>query len=329
MNDVNWFLPSTQDSTDRTAEIEQLLACHGICQLGSGIYVVSGVTMPNGTTLRGVGAGTQLLLDTALPAGFTVRLGSFCAVEALTVMGAEEPIELPEQVGERHGIVFEGTATVKDPGNPPKNSMIHGCFAKAFTGGGITCKDTGYGTDAMLTVSDCQLLNCGAGINIAHFSEYHKFTNILCWRCLYGCINNGGNNMFVNCGFSSNVTGFMMDNSQGQSNNNSHGSAIGCTFNHSDSNRGIGILSLGATSGYVFSGCQVFYSKIVLEDSVGLHFDSLNCGRQVEISIKGGSLTMFTDCVFTVPPLPVTVENNDLVKFINCYTRQGEAVDIR
>ena len=61
----------------------------------------------------------------------------------------------------------------------------------------------------------------------------HMFTNIMASKCLYGCINNGGNNVFVNCGFNSNITGFLIDNSRGQSNNNSHGSAIGCTFNHS------------------------------------------------------------------------------------------------
>ena len=42
-------------------------------------------------------------------------------------------------------------------------------------------------------MSDCHILNCGAGINIDHFSEFHKFTNVLSETNLYGCINNGGN----------------------------------------------------------------------------------------------------------------------------------------
>ena len=39
--------------------------------------------------------------------------------------------------------------------------------------------------------------------------------------------------MFVNCNFSENDMEFLMDNSQKQSKNETHGSAVGCTFNHS------------------------------------------------------------------------------------------------
>lgn len=328
MTKFPFYLPATNDGADRTAEIQQLLDQHGTCQLGSGIYVVSGIQMPRGTSLMGMGSCTKLLLAESVEQGAAVCMDSFCTVKDLFVLGAQEEIPLPEQVGTRHGITFEGTATMKDWSNQPRNSVISGCFASGFTGGGITCHDTGYSTVCSLTVSNCHLWNCGVGINISHFSEYHEFTNVLSSANLYGCINNGGNNVFVNCGFNSNVTGFLIDNSKGQSNNNSHGSAVGCTFNHSDHNNGIGIEILGANSGYVFTGGQMFYSKIRVEDSDGITFTAMNYGRDMDISVKGGSLTMFMDSAFSNAPKSIRIENNDLVKFINCYTRDGEAVGI-
>lgn len=325
MTQIPFYLPATNDGADRTAEIRQLLEQYGACQLGSGTYVVTGIRMPDGTSLSGAGSGTKLLLDADVEGG-AVCLGSFCTVRDLMVIGAEEEIPLPQQVGERHGIVFEGTATIQKYTDQPRNSIISNCFARSFSGGGITCTDTGYSTVCSLTVTNCHVWNCGAGIHISHFSEYHEFTNVLSSANLYGCINNGGNNVFVNCGFNSNVTGFLIDNSHGQSSNNSHGSAVGCTFNHSNKNKGIGIQILGATSGYVFSGGQMFFSKIVLENSVGITFSSMNYGKDMDISVKGGTLTMFTDSVFSNYPASIRVEDNKLVKFINCFTRDGAVV---
>lgn len=325
--DPSYYLASTNDTTDRTEEIEKILREHRMCLLGKGVFYVSGVKMPDNTALRGIGSGTRLILNADVAAGFTVKMSSFCCVKDLCIAGCEESIELPQTVGERHGILFAGNATTKLWTGQPRNSIIEACCISSFTGGGITCVDTGYHICSSLTASNCHILNCGACINISHFSEYHEFTNMLCSESLYGCINNGGNNVFVNCGFNSNITGFVIDNSGGQSCNNSHGSAIGCTFNHSDGNKGIGIRIMGASHGYVFSGCQVFYSKIIVEASSAIVFDAFNFGKNSEIEVTGGRLVMFTGCAFGNTPA-VRVTDNEAVKFLNCYTRDGEEVRI-
>ncbi|MBQ3147720.1 MAG: hypothetical protein IJB91_08345 [Oscillospiraceae bacterium] len=321
-----YFLPSTHDDTDRTPEIQALLETYGTCQLGSGIYVTTGITMPEGASLMGVGYATKLLLREDISAGYTVKLDSFCTVKDLAVMGARETITLPETVGDRHGLAFIGNATLTDWKNQIHNSIITGCYLFGFTGGGITCTDTGYHVRSSMAVSNCHIFNCGAGINISHYSEFHMFTNVQCTQNLYGCINNGGNNVFVNCGFNSNATGFLIDNSRGQSPNNAHGSVVGCTFNHTGGNGGIGIQILGAKPGYSFTGCQLFFSQIVLEDSYDILFDTLNTGRQVKILVKGGGLTMFTNCSFGHLPEEIRVEDNENVKFINCFAKTGEPV---
>ncbi len=328
MFDNKYFLESTNDMTDRTAEIQKYLDEFGVCILGAGLYVVNGVDMPDGSTVMGMGKATQVLLDPAAEEGYAISLRSFCTVKNLGLMGSLDTIELPEKVGERHGLMFKGTATKHEWMNgQPLNSMIEGCYMTGFTGGGLTCVDTGYYTRANLAVMNCFMINNFAGINIAHLSEYHKFTNVVCIENVYGCINNGGNNVFSACAFDENQTGFMIDNSMGQSPNDSHGSAVGCTFNHNGHNEGIGIIVLGARSGYVFTGCQTFYSKVILENSVAITFSDFNFGARQEITVKGGALTTFSDCAFGAMPT-VTVENNNSVKFINCFTREGEEVTI-
>lgn len=331
MYDMKYYLPSSGDMTDRTGEIRALLEQYGVCRLGCGTFVVSGLDMPDHTSLMGEGGATTLQLREDVEEGCAVKLGSFCTVKDLHIQGDAARTERQEQleVGTRHGILFQGTATTKDWSGQPRNSIVSGCFITGFTGGGITCHDTGYSTLSCLTVSDCHILYCGAGINISHYSEFHKFTNVLSEKNGYGCINNGGNNVFTNCGFNANIMGFLMDNSKGQSVNNSHGSMVGCTINHSNANEGIGIMSLGTTAGYIFTGCQVFFSKIVVEDSDGLVFDAMNYGRKVEIDIKGGGVVTFSNSVFRPAPDAIRITDNDHVRFINCYDRMtGEAVGV-
>lgn len=321
-----YLIESTGDKTDRTAEIEAKLAEYGTCLLGTGEFYVSGVKMPDNTTVMGMGTATRVILSPEVEAGAAIWIGSFCSVKDLFLMGTEERTEvIPESVGERHGILFKGTATIKDWSGQPMHSMISGCEMTGFSGGGITCWDTGMKARCSLTVVNCHVFYCGAGINIPHYSEYHEFTNVLCIYNTYGCVNNGGNNVFVNCGFTGNKTGFLIDNSEGQSPNNSHGSAVGCTINHTDNNNGVGVKILGATSGYVFSACQIFYSKIEIENSAGIHFDSLNCGKKVEVSVKGGKPVIFTNSVF-LNQVPLSTDETAKVKFINCFTREGNPV---
>ena len=50
-----YVLSSTGNQKDRTEEIEKILKEKGSCVLGTGDFYVSGVKMPEGTTLSGLG----------------------------------------------------------------------------------------------------------------------------------------------------------------------------------------------------------------------------------------------------------------------------------
>ena len=324
----NHYIECKDDFFDVTDKIENILLKYGVCELGPGKFYVSGIKMPDNTSIFGKGAATKLILKDDARDGAAIRMGSLCTVKNLYICGSEEKISLPEKVGKRHGILFCGDAEkTRDFANQPKSSIIDACFITGFTGGGIACDNTGYSPRSSITASNCHIFNCGAGIYIPYFSEYHEFTNIISTENLYGCINNGGNNVFINCGFNSNITGFVIDNADGKANNQAHGSAIGCTFNHSDGNKGIGISVIGAKWGYVFSGCQLHYSRVIVENSTNISFNNFNVGREHSFEIKGGNLTTLINCTFLVDA-NIKIEENDKVKIINCYTTDGKKVVI-
>ena len=323
-------LMATNDKTDRTEEIEKLLIETGVCRLDSGDFYVKNIVMPNDTMLIGNGTATRLRLLEGTEECFVVKMASRCIVKDLHLVGSEEEIIPEEQLGKRHGIVFEGSSEKPGTGGP-LHGTIENCYARSFSGGAITCRNSGYPVSCSMNVSDCWLVNCGAGVHIPYWSEYHKFTNVTATQCWYGCINNGGNNMFANCNFSENELGFLMDNSRKQSRNETHGSAMGCTFNHSGyytgKNKGTGIRILGTVNGYVFSGCQVFYAKIELEGVEGAIFDCFNFGSGEVIRVNGGGTVMFTHCMFGSSPNAAIIDNQ-CTHFVNCYTRAGDPINV-
>lgn len=325
--DTNAFLASTGDSTDRTADIVTMLTTYGVCHLGYGEFYVNNLEMPNGTSIVGTGYGTKIILSGS-SAGFAIKPQNYCIVRDVCIVGSTGSITLRDVVGNRHGILWQGNYT-QDPtsGNQPMKSIISNVWINRFTGGGITCYDTGYGTYNNLEVVNAYIADCGAGINVSYWSEFHKFTNVRTQGCYYGCINNGGNNVFVNCDFSTCKLAFLMDNSQSQSQNNSHGSCVGCVFNHTDENTGIGIKVLNCKNGFIFDGCQIFFSRIYLENSDGIvvsgcNFGSVNTG----IMISGGNTILFANNMHQTDP-SITISGNTKTHFVNCYNRAtGELI---
>lgn len=328
--DTNNYLAPTGDATDRTADILTMLSTRGICRLGPGDYYVNNLQMPNGSSIIGSGHATRIRLA-GTSDGYAIKIGSRCLVQDVRIAGAESDITFGSNIGGRHGILWQGDYTQHT--TAPDRSMVSNVWIYGFSGGGITCYDTGYGTSNALEVVNGYILNCWAGINISYWSEFHKFTNVRCGECRIGCVNNGGNNIFVNCDFSSNLEiAMLMDNSQGQSPNHTHGSCIGCVFNHTahagTANSGVGIEMLNCDrSGFVFDGCQIFFSRIHLEDTDGIVFNSCNFGYlNCDIEISGGGAVLFLGNMHQEKPT-ISITGNPNVHFANCYVKTtGESV---
>ena len=334
-SDTNNYLASTGDSTDVTSSIVSMLQMSKICRLGPGDFYVHGIDMPDDTMLCGSGPGTRIVLTgTNTDTGYAVKLGNRCSVKDVMIIGNTTDIQyanVSQNIVERHGILFEATYSVDS--STKEKCNIDNVWIKNFTGGGITCYNTGVGSTSCINVSNCFIYRCNAGVYIPFYSEFHRFTNVHAHNCYYGAVNNGGNCSFVNCGFSANRVGMLMDNSNGQSTNSSHGSVVGCVFNHSDGNNGVGIKIDGMRNGEVFSDCQLFYSDIVVNNSSGIQFNNFNCGGTsgtVSVNItKGGQggLILFNNCIFADGCYDINVDSGyTQCKFVNCWNRSGIAV---
>ena len=70
----------------------------------------------------------------------------------------------------------------------------------------------------------------------------------------------------------------------------------------------------------------MFYSKLIVEDSNGIIFDTFNFSRGMDISVKGGKLVMFSNCGFPEKPASIKRTEDANLRFVNCYTWDGEEV---
>lgn len=322
---TNDYLASTNNNADRTSDIIAMLEQTGTCRLGPGDFFVHNLHMPSFSTIVGSGHKTRVYLMPGIEDGYVIRLNEFCAVKDLCIIHPNDTTP-SGNIGNTHGIVYQGTYNTDNSSDQGgKYMQLSNLYIEGFDGGGITCYNTGYSTSSSILANNIHIRNCNVGINISYWSEYHKFTNVDCNACYYGCINNGGNNMFVNCGFNSNKVGFVIDNSLGDKTNNAHGSAIGCTFNHQDGNNGYAIKVINSTPGYIFEGCQIFYGKTLIENSEGIVFIGCNFGSNEGIEINSGKTVLYNGCVFGTNP-NITKTNNSYTRFANCYTRSGSTV---
>ena len=319
--DTNNFLASTNDQSDRAAEIKSMLNSTGYCKLGPGDFYITGVELANYNSIEGSGPATKVhLLNTSESKNYCFKLADYCSISNMSLYGKNISYIIQETIQDEHGILFAANADEEESG-PTAHwyNTIQNCQFWYFAGGGITCHNTGFGTAASLYVTNCLMEKCCVGINIDYWSEYHKFTNVCAHGCWYGCINNGGNNIIASCNFSSNKVGILMDNSTGTMKNNSHGTISNCAINHSNSNTGDGIRAIRMTSGEIITGCQFFYSNIVLINCFGFQFsNNLFGGSTVNpITLDGGGYNTFINNAFNKAPSAINIENNAKYKFIN------------
>jgi len=359
----NSSLMSTNDQQDRSAEIRGLLNS-GVCRLDKGDFYVSGVEMPDGSSIIGSGSATRIILLDSVASGAAIKMGSNCTVQDCSIIGGTAEIDTSYSdvesitIGTRHGILWLGEATESDSSaNNHYRGTVSKCYINGFTGGGITCEMTGYETNAGINASDCQIWNCGAGINISYWSEFNRFTNVNCTDCRYGVINNGGNNTFANCGFSSNEIGFYTNGDENKAvkyngttatvKNGGHGTLSCCVINHSgrgsNLNHGYAIFYKTIDSGFVFDGMQIFYGKIYFRGGSHVMITNTNFGNSVDLIIYTGRIFyMFNTCYFRSNAVahpydtsgnPITTfnedGNTDTIKLLNCYTQLGNAVSLR
>lgn len=321
--------------TDMTPAIMAMLNATGYCHLGEGVYYVSGnIDMPAQSTLRGCGRKTVIRLLSSVEAGYCIKLENSNTLSDLMVSGAYNALSPTEQ-GTRTGILFAANddgqegATARDT----FLCMMSNVRVINFSDSGVKCHNSSMSVARGLYAMNVYATQCWCGVNIDYRSEFNKFVNLCTNDCAYGCINNGGNNVFTSCTFGANSVGLYID---GTKYNSGHGTINGCTFCHIGSNTGSAITIENTSNGFVISNSQIWYCSVDISNSSGVLFDGCEFGRGIRenkgatINISGGNLVMFVGCVFmsdqSYPP-DITVTNNSKVKFNACYgSATGNAV---
>lgn len=318
----NNFLPSTGDTTDRTADIAALMASTGYCKLGPGDFYTTGITLSNGSTIEGCGASTRVILDQKIEDGAAVYLRTRACVRNMSILSTSDDSFTPNgSIGTRHGILFEY------PGEGSQwRSMVDGVTICGFSGGGITLRNAGINPGNSVLVCNAHIYNCNVGIYIPEKSEYHCFTNVNCNYNYYGAIVNTGNNQFNTCHFSRNAVALQMDGSNYA--NSGHGSFVGCTFNHSGGNPGTAVVLNRVTNGEAFIGCNLHYGYLVIVGSKLINWSNCEFGNQTRINISASVACNFNNCMILFPDAITTnISSSATTRFNQCYTDTGGVFD--
>ena len=330
---------SETGKTDMTSAIMAMLNSTGYCHLSPGIFYVSGnIDMPEGSILEGCGKQTIIRLLQTTTSGYIVRMHTKSTIRNLCLSGSYSQGSISDgSIGGRKGINFIGNRDGNDSGVTPttcRYCIVDGCYIENLDSG-IYCYNAGGGINEGLNITNCYFSRCKAGINIDYWTEYCKVSNCVTFQCYYGCINNGGNNAFVNCSFHG-VIGFLIDNSGNDKPNIAHGSVVACTFNHIDNmnnpgelGQGLGIKILGSVpNGFLFSNCQMWYSRVHIENAEGIQISGCEIGGLGGVSYPfieaiGTGMLFVDNCLFkTAPNLSISSP----AKFTNCWTYSGTAV---
>lgn len=305
-------LLSTNDSTDRTVEIQNLLDNTNYCELGPGDFYISEIVMPQYSSLIGCGGKTRLFFTQST--GTAITMGTHCLIKNLDLYGDISDIELSSTISEKYGIGWTTPDTIQ-------YGIISKCRITRFSGAAILLQNTGAPVDHNCVISDCFIYNNNVGIYIKKDSEFHKICNNTITRNYYGILNRGGNNNIDNCGIDANIIGIQIDADEGK--NNGHGAVSNCSINHSDSNTGYGIIVKG-TGRELFTNCNIYYSKIKLENTNGNIISNCGFGSTVGLEIINGGCNLICNCLMrSSEDFPIIITNNTQSKIINCYTRDG------
>ena len=329
---------SEASATDMTGAIMSMLNSTGHCKLGPGVFYVSGsIDMPNGSMLEGCGNKTIVRLLSSVSSGYIVKIKQYNTIKDIHFSGGTStPANLytdGTNMGSRHGVYMVANADGQESGpsgTTTTQCVITNCWFDNFDGSAFYAHNTGGGIHNSVIFSDSHIEHCRVGLNIDYYNEYAKYSHLVIFQCYYACINNGGNNIFTGCTFHG-VVGWLTDNSNNDKRNNQHGSCIGCTFNHIDNmnhpdvlGNGKAVHIINGSAGFIFTGCQLWYGNVYIENSQGVQFsDCLFGNNGIEIEVTGSYPAFFFNNIFWTQP---TLDVISGTKFEGNYLKTGSTV---
>lgn len=324
-------LPTTD--VDLTGDIQNMLASYGTVVLGPGEYRIANLVMPDDSSIRGAGDATVLVVVDGTQG---LIPGSGCSISNLKLR-PQNPGHTGSAGTTEAGIYIQGNGSSA----PFKYlTRIENVTCEGFNRAGIEIRNTGYWVANGAQIHGCKLVNNYYGIYLHTFAEFIRMSDCLIYGNQYGIMNCSGNNTFINCDVTENVTGVYIEGGSTKEGadtcaNNGHGSFIGGTINHSDGNNGYAVICRGVDNGFIFSGVNIWYGKILAnpkDESTKcslIQFD--NCllgGGTPTIQNYGSKRLLMGGCTFAATPSFVEYPQlGQPITRINCYQLDGTAVN--
>ena len=217
----------------------------------------------------------------------------------------------PEQEGTQTGLSVVSSRSVNIENVEFVGWSKHGLYSKNMSSYGEE-EDGKFFKHFQIT--NCRFYFNYCGNYFDYRCEYTQMLNCVWGENYLGTVNCGGNNSYVSCQWNANYTGFQMNN---DGSNPAHGGCNGCTFNHND-NQAIQIDD--CVNGWTFEGCQIFYGKIVLNNSKGVIFNGNIWGSCHFYSTFPGEkdVNMITNTYFQTERNVILSGNDGSTKVVNC-----------
>lgn len=165
-----------------------------------------------------------------------------------------------------------------------------------------------------LQMTNCRFYYNWCGNYFDYRCEYCQVLNCVWGENNIGTTNCGGNNAYTSCQWNANTTGFLMKNG---GSNPAHGGCNACTFNHNYTDA---IKIDDCVNGWTFEGCQIFYGKIVLNNSKGVIFDGNVWGSCKFFSTFPGNpnQNLITDTYFLTDSSVILAGNDGSTYIYDC-----------
>ncbi|MBE6235265.1 MAG: hypothetical protein E7112_03400 [Bacteroidales bacterium] len=175
-----------------------------------------------------------------------------------------------------------------------------------------------------LQMTNCRFYYNWCGNYFDYRCEYCQVLNCVWGENNIGTTNCGGNNAYTSCQWNANTTGFLMKNG---GSNPAHGGCNACTFNHNYTDA---IKIDDCVNGWTFEGCQIFYGKIVLNNSKGVIFDGNVWGSCKFFSTFPGNpnQNLITDTYFLTDSSVILAGNDGSTAVIDCLPDHLPETDI-
>ena len=277
--------------------------------LADGVYIFSAtVEFVSDISLRG-GANTVIKLDENSDSSVLFHLKGVdnVSISNLTIQGSNK--SRPSIKGNISGIWIDSCRSINIENVDIVGWGLYGIYAKTMSSYGSAEEGKFY---KQLQILNTRFYNNYCGSYFDYRCEYTQILNCVFGENYIGSVNCGGNNMYVSCMWNSNLYGFIMNNN---GSNPAHGGCNSCTFNHNT----YAIQVNDCVNGWTFDGCQVFYGKVELLNSIGVIFNANIWGSCYFKSSNGRkNVNLITSSYFLTDSNQILKENDGSTCVLNC-----------